>query len=87
MTLPKTVCTPFRWRVFASLSTMKNWLPPVFFPACAIDSAPTWCLCGLPAVSQSIFQPGPPVPTGPFACSPPFEYGSPPCTMKSLITR
>src|SRR5690349_18750603 len=40
-TRPKTVWTPFRCRVFASFSTMKNWLPPVSFPACAIDSAPT----------------------------------------------
>ena len=32
-TLPKTVCTPFRCRQFAELSTMKNWLPPVSLPA------------------------------------------------------
>src|SRR3954463_9651152 len=53
-TFPNTVCTPFRCLVFCSLSTMKNWLPPVFLPACAIDSAPTSCLYGLPWVSQSI---------------------------------
>ena len=53
--LPNTVWTPFRCRVLSSLSTMKNWLPPVSLPACAIDSAPTSCLCGLPAVSHLIF--------------------------------
>src|SRR6185436_6327683 len=54
ITFPNTVCTPFRCLVFCSFSTMKNWLPPVFFPACAIDSAPSWWVCGLPFVSQSI---------------------------------
>ena len=41
---------------------MKNWLPPVSLPAWAIESAPTSCLRGLPAVSHLIFQPGPPDP-------------------------
>jgi hypothetical protein len=65
--------TPFRWRVFASLSTMKNCEPPVSLPACAMESDPTACLCGFPPVSHLIWYPGPPVPTGPLACSPPFE--------------
>ncbi len=41
---------------------MKNWLPPVSFPACAIESAPASCVCGLPSVSHLIVYPGPPVP-------------------------
>src|SRR5438105_6658929 len=41
MTFPKTVCTPLRCLAFCSFSTMKNWLPPVFLPAWAIDNAPT----------------------------------------------
>ena len=44
--LPNTVCTPLRWRVLLSLSTMKNWLPPVSLPACAIDSEPTRACAG-----------------------------------------
>src|SRR6185437_927684 len=54
VTLPNTVCTPFRCLVFFSSRTMKNWLPPVSFPACAIDSAPNSCVRGLPLVSHLI---------------------------------
>src|SRR6476661_7711099 len=80
--LPNTVCTPLRCRVLSSLSTMKNWLPPVSFPACAIDSAPTSCLRGLPAVSHLIFQPGPPVPMRGSPAGRSRDRGSPPCTTK-----
>ncbi len=73
--------------MFSSDSTMKNWLPPVSLPACAMDSAPTSCLRGLPAVSHLIFHPGPPVPMlgSPSGLS--RDNGSPPCTTKSAITR
>src|SRR6266566_4265975 len=63
---------------------MKNWLPPVSLPACAMESVPATCLCVFFCVSHLIVYPGPPVPTGPL---PVLEYGSPPWIMKFGITR
>src|SRR3982751_3802272 len=54
VTLPNTVCTPFRCRVAFSSSTTKTWLPRVSLPACAIESAPSSCLRGFPCVSHLI---------------------------------
>src|SRR4029077_12628866 len=71
VTCPKTVCTPSRW--LCGAWQMKNWLPPVSLPACAIDNVPATCLCVFFCVSHLIVYPGPPVPTGPL---PVFEYGS-----------
>src|SRR6476659_3359947 len=85
--LPNTVWTPFRCRVLSSESTMKNWLPPVSLPACAIERAPTSCLRGFPAVSHLIRHPGPPDPTRGSPSGRSREWGSPPCTTKSGMTR
>src|SRR6266566_429822 len=82
VTCPNTVCTPSRCRW--GEWQMKNWLPPVSLPACAMDSVPATCLCVFFCVSHLIVYPGPPVPTGPL---PVLEYGSPPWIMKFGITR
>ena len=75
MTLPKAGCRPSRKLLFTRL--MKNWLPPVFGPAFAIEMVPRSFL--LPGGNSSfIVYPGPPVP---------FPFGSPPCIMKPLMTR
>lgn len=42
---------------------MKNWLPPVSLPACAIDRLPRLCRWGLPSVSQRMAYLGPPEPS------------------------
>src|SRR5205814_1452482 len=42
VTCPNTVWTPSRWRCGAW--QMKNWLPPVSFPAWAMESVPATCL-------------------------------------------
>ena len=49
-TWPKTVCFPSRWGW--GEWQMKNWLPPVFFPAWAIESVPATCLWVLRWVSH-----------------------------------
>ena len=66
---------------------MKNWLPPVSLPAWAMESAPTSCLRGLPAVSHLIFQPGPPDPIRGSPSGKSREFGSPPWTTKSGMKR
>ena len=83
VTWPNTVCT---WsRCGCGVWQMKNWLPPVSLPACAMDSVPATCLCVLRDVSHLMCYPGPPVPArGLFGV---FESGSPPWIMKFGMTR
>ena len=66
---------------------MKNWLPPVSLPAWAMESVPTSCVRGLPAVSHLIFHPGPPDPIRGSPSGKSREFGSPPWTTKSGMTR
>ena len=63
----------------------KNWLPPVFGPALAIDRMPGPTCFRLASNSSLILYPGPPVPAIPGA--PGFEYGHPPCAMKPSMMR
>ncbi|OLC63164.1 MAG: hypothetical protein AUH76_07050 [Candidatus Rokubacteria bacterium 13_1_40CM_4_67_11] len=74
-TRPKTGC--FRSNRLLSTTLMKNWLPPVFGPAFAMEMVPR--AFRLSAGSSSlIVYPGPPSPV---------PCGSPPWIMKFGITR
>src|SRR5437879_950512 len=59
VTCPNTVWTPSRWGWGAW--QMKNWLPPVSLPACAMASVPAMCLCTLRWVSHLMVYPGHPL--------------------------
>ena len=59
---------------------MKNWLPLVFAPEFAIESAPR----KLRSTGENSSSNGPPQMLSPPVPSP---FGSPPWSMKSLITR
>src|SRR5207302_1098445 len=74
-TRPKTGC--FRSSPRLSTTLMKNWLPPVFGPAFAMESVPL-ALRLFAGSSSLIVYPGPP---NPVPC------GSPPWIMKPAITR
>src|SRR5205807_9151392 len=63
VTCPNTVWTPSRWRCVER--QMKNWLPPVSFPACAMERGPATCLWTFLWLSRLMVSPTSPVHTCP----------------------
>ena len=69
----------FNWSNYAkNLCVIKNWLTYVTGPAFAMDKIPGPECVSEGSISSGKLYPGPPLPV---------PLGSPPCIIKSLITR